>query len=472
MQAPNLTYPPTATTPWQHQRDAMALAAEHPAYLFAHDMGAGKSKLGVDYCALQEAKRVLILCPKSVIAVWPKQFALHSGGKWEVLPLASGTVKQKTDTATKALRLAQAMGRQIAIVVNYESAWRGPLGPIRKKGRIVDQGLLLSTEWDVVILDESHRVKSPGGKASKFCAALRNRAKRRLCLTGTPMPHSPLDLYAQYRFLDPSIFGNNYHRFKMRYGVMGGFQGKQVIRFQRQDEMQEKMFSRAHRVSKHDVLDLPPTTHEQVTVELGPTARNIYNKLEREFVAEVEAGTVTASNALVKLLRLQQVTGGAVSTDEGKTQEVDTAKADALEDLFTDLPAEEPVVVFGRFHHDLTAIARTAAKCERTCGELSGRVNQLEQWQDGKFNVLAVQIRSGGLGVDCTRSAYCAYYSLGFSLGDYEQSLARLDRPGQTRPVTYYHILATSTVDEDVYAALRAKRKVVDSILEGGISGR
>jgi len=76
-----------------------------------------------------------------------------------------------------------------------------------------------------------------------------------------------------------------------------------------------------------------------------------------------------------------------------------------------------------------------------------------------------VQIQSGGVGIDCTRAAYAFYYSLGFSLGDYDQSLARLRRPGQTRCVRYYHLVATGTVDEQVYAALRDRRTVIDAVM-------
>jgi SNF2 family DNA or RNA helicase len=80
--------------------------------------------------------------------------------------------------------------------------------------------------------------------------------------------------------------------------------------------------------------------------------------------------------------------------------------------------------------------------------------------------VLAVQIDSGGLGVDLTRARYAIYYSLGFSLGSYEQSLARIHRPGQTRPVEYIHLLVKGTVDEKVMAALAARADVVKAVLQ------
>ena len=79
--------------------------------------------------------------------------------------------------------------------------------------------------------------------------------------------------------------------------------------------------------------------------------------------------------------------------------------------------------------------------------------------------MLAVQIQAGSEGVDFTAARYCVYYGLDFSLGRYEQSLARVHRPGQERPVIYTHIIARNTIDGKLYHALSHKRKVIDAIL-------
>ena len=468
-----MTYPVTKTAPWGHQEEAWNLAKDHEGFLMAHDMGAGKSKVAVDFCTGIGAKLVLILCPKSVIPVWPQQFDLHAGVAYTVLALNNGSVAAKANQARWALDLSRARGERLVIVVNYESAWRPPLGPsYNQKNRLINRGLLLSQKWDAVILDESHRIKSPGGKASWFCSRLRDQAVRRLCLTGTPMPHSPLDIYAQYRFLDPTIFGKSFQRFKMRYAVMGGFNNKQVVGFRNLEELHEKFFSRAHRVTKDEVLDLPPIMHEQRACTLSPKARRVYDDLNYEFVAQVETGEITVANALVKLLRLQQITGGYLPLDDGDGTVIDDSKLSLLADLFEDLPQAEPVVVFTRFRSEIQRIKVLAENLSRPAAELSGSRNELKEWQAGKFNVLVVQIRAGGLGVEFTRAQYVIYYSLGFSLGDYEQSLARAHRPGQKRKVTVYHLIARNTVDEQVYVALRAKKQVVEAILaetKGGL---
>jgi SNF2 family DNA or RNA helicase len=110
---------------------------------------------------------------------------------------------------------------------------------------------------------------------------------------------------------------------------------------------------------------------------------------------------------------------------------------------------------------------RVSEMMGRSYFELSGESKELTQWQDDDTgSVLGVQIQSGSLGVSMVRSRYAVFYSLGFSLGDYQQALARPHRPGQTRPVTYYHLVADGTVDQKVYKALQAKKNVIEAILE------
>lgn len=183
---------------------------------------------------------------------------------------------------------------------------------------------------------------------------------------------------------------------------------------------------------------------------------------------------MTAANGLVKLLRLQQITSGWVRADESdQLVEVDTSKADALGELVNDIDADEPIVVFCRFTSDINAVERTAEKLGRPFGQLTGRANDLDEnilpetIDDQPGYLFAVQIQSGGVGVDFTRSRYCVYYSVGYSLGDYRQSVARLHRPGQERSVHYYHIIAASTVDETIYETMVQRDEAVAEITGG-----
>ena len=475
--------PLTQTKPWHHQVQAYHLVTTQMATLLAHDMGAGKSKVVVDaVCNLDDCRRILVTCPKSVVDAWPVQFDRHAGAPVTVVPLREGTVAQRTQRADMALSLGRARGTKTVIVINLEAAWQGAFGE-----------WALQQDWDMVVCDEVHRIKAPAGKASRFMERVGRKARRRVGLTGTPMPHSPLDVYAQYRFLDTGIFGTSFVRFRGRYAIMGGYGQHEVLGYQHQDELNSKFYSIAHRVKKSDVLDLPPVIHEQRRVELCPEAMRIYKELEAEFIADVGSGVVTASNALARLLRLQQLTSGYAvidpagqPTEQPQSVRVDNSKAAELAEILDDLGDDEPIVVFCRFRHDLDRIRETTEAAGRMYMELSGRANELARWQgwskdtsrtrplpgrevrpqgDSQGSVLGVQIQAGGVGIDLTRAAYCMYYSLGFSLGDYVQSLGRLDRPGQTRSVTYIHLVAAGTVDEKVYAALQKRADVVEAVL-------
>lgn len=439
------------TTPWKHQAGALEFVSARPAAMLHMAMGTGKSLVVVAHVVRRACRRVLILCPKAVVAVWEREFGKHAEKPPTVYASTTGT------TAARSIEIQLAAKRydRLAVVVNYDAAWRGDLAKT-----------LLGTIWDCVVLDESHRIKAASGKASKFCDKLRHKARQRLCLTGTPMPHSPLDIFGQMRFLDPNVLGRWYTAFRSRYAVVNPMFPSQVREWINQEELAAKLAPVTYRVD-NDVLDLPGSIHSEIGVELSAKAMRVYRDLEREMIAEADAGIVTAANALVKGLRLQQITSGFVRTDDEITSSVDDAKRDALEDLLDDLPIREPVVVFCRFRHDIEVVRKSSERSGRRFGEVSGERNDLVAGcYPPNVDTLAVQIQSGGVGVDLTRAAYAVYYSLGFSLGDYLQSLARLDRPGQTRPVRYYHLIANGTIDRHVYSALAAKREVVDAILE------
>ena len=210
-----------------------------------------------------------------------------------------------------------------------------------------------------------------------------------------------------------------------------------------------------------DVFDLPPFQSEIRTCTLSGDEKAIYNQMNENFFAEVKDNLVTAANALVKLLRLQEITSGYLDK-----QHIGDSKRKLLADVLEDFDVKEPIIIFARFTNDLKVVKEIAESQGRTYGELSGHANDLAAWQNGEKDILGVQIKSGREGVDFTRARYSIYYSLGFSLGDYEQSIKRLDRPGQSRSGMYIHLLAEDTIDFKVMNALEKKQEVVESVLK------
>jgi SNF2 family DNA or RNA helicase len=450
---------------WSHQRDAIKWSEDRTAVLLHHEMGCGKTRTAIEILKRRMARgdrggfAVLVACPKAVIAAWVKQCSLW----WpdvRVVPLTKGTSAQKA----KQVEAALADRTPVVFVVNYETAWRMPI--------------LEKTPWSAIVWDEVHRLKSPSGAASRWASRVckKNAVAVKIGLSGTMIPHSVLDCYGIWRAVESpecQTFGTTYTLHKARYAMIAPGQNF-VIGYKNLDDAHRRVAATTHRAVAADVLDLPKIQFIDLPCDLSPQEAKVYREIEREFCAVLEQGTITPANALVQLLRLQQVCGGAVTYDgESVARQIvaDPAKSGVLEDMLGDSPADEPWVVFCRFRSDIVAARAACDRLKRSWGELSGSADDLADWQAGKTNVLIVQIQSGGIGIDLTRARFAVFFSLGYSLAEYLQAVARLHRPGQERKVSVWHLVATidgrSTVDGRVYEALRDRREVLSDIIDG-----
>ena len=445
--------PNTKMLCWNHQCAAYNFSKNKKSVALFMDMGTGKSKVAIDLLNNLEVKKILIVCPLSVVGVWPREFIKHGTKNYQVLPLNFGSVKQKNEKAQQHMELCRVRNEPGVIVINYESLWRTPFAEFAAKQK-----------FDSVILDESHRIKAPGGKASRYLANLGKSIEHKMILTGTPMPHNPGDLYAQYRFLAPEVFGTSFIRFKNEYAIP--LDQYTVSWTKKPAQLSKKMYSIAFRVSK-DILDLPEAVHETRECKLSPKNFKTYKELEKEFYVEIEQGIVTVNNALTKLLRLQQIANGFVKNDEGKIVQVDSAKQNLLSDIIEDIPRSEKIIVFSKFIHDLDVVKEVGKSLERRYGEISGRQKDLTEHatMPDDIDLMGVQMQAGGVGIDLSKARYCIYFSVGFSLGDYEQSLARVHRPGQKNKVFYIHMIVNHTVDEKIYKALEQKKDIINTII-------
>lgn len=328
--------PHLKTTAWLHQCQAYWFAIRQDGVILDMDMGTGKSLTAVGLMAAKAKEaadagrrfRALIMCPARVVGVWGKQFRIHAEQEWHVV---DGRRKnRKGEHVLKPVKDRVAdfehaldeclCGKPHVAVVNYESIIKPPF-----------EKWSLQQSWDVLVADEIHRLKSAQGSQSKHAAKLGAIAKFRVGLTGTLMPHSPMDVFAQMRVVDPGVFGTVEGRFKHTWMEMGGFQGKQVMGLAPgvEDEFARVVGDHTYHVGS-DVLDLPDKLPEQqIPCNLSAEQWAVYRKLEDSMFADIavqlEGGktleaAVTADNVLVKMLRLQQITGGAVVLDEEETE--------------------------------------------------------------------------------------------------------------------------------------------------------
>jgi hypothetical protein len=245
--AENLPLPPITLSkplPWTHQLQGYHFAKDLPAAMLAMQMRTGKTRTTIDILQNLGAKLVLVICPNKVLEgeVWAEQLKQYCLIPHTTLTLWGGSIISRTRQLTAQIELSRVRNETLFVCMNYEAIWRGPL-----------DAAILRAPWDSVVLDESHRIKAPGGKASMFCARLGDVVPHRLCLTGTPMAHSPLDVYGQYRFLDKGIYGTSFVNFRARYAVMGGFNGKQVLEYQNEGSILPSRAS-SNRCGEHEEL--------------------------------------------------------------------------------------------------------------------------------------------------------------------------------------------------------------------------
>jgi len=161
------------TTPWRHQVEAFRFAMERllrgaGAALLALEMGVGKTLVALMVLAALAAKRILICCPLRVVPVWEQQIERHLDLPLIVVTLDDSIsgVARKQQLAEEKLKLAETTGRPFAVIINYDSVWRAPFADWAEK-----------QAWDLIIADESHRLKAPGGKASLAFKRLRTHAR-------------------------------------------------------------------------------------------------------------------------------------------------------------------------------------------------------------------------------------------------------------------------------------------------------
>lgn len=441
------------------------------------DMGTGKTLSTVAIAGRMfldgYIQKLLIIAPTSVCAVWPAEFekfgdfpsrvALLLGDHAQRLRMLKWLDSPVPRNSPEPLRVA---------VINYESAWR-------LKSADGKTDYLAAFGADMVVCDESQRIKSPSAKQSKAVWTLGGLARYRLLLSGTPIQKDTRDIWSQWHFLDPAVFPISYHAFQNRYAIMGGFEGRQYLGSRNLEELTRKTHACGFRIRKEECLDLPPKTFEDYPVNLDDKSRALYRQLQKQAVAELEGQEITANHVLVRMLRLQQLTGGFLVDDKGERHQVNTAKLDALSDIVETLVLDEgkKLIIFSRFLAEMDAIEEMVReklqKAKKTLVRIDGSVKASERGgivqtfqSDARCAVFLGELDACAEGLTLTAAQTVVYYSVNWNLAKYQQSADRVHRIGQTGTCTYIHLICPGTIDMKIMAALKSKENLAKSVVD------
>ena len=458
---------PLKVLPYQHQLKGYNLACRSmgiisnngvsPGFALLMEMGTGKTITSIAIVGKAyltgKIKRLLILAPKSIVAVWEDEFA-----KFADFPYSLSVLTGASQNKIKLLKAIPHRSLEVA-VVNYDSV------PLIEKE---------FTAWhpDFLICDESSKIKNPTAKMSKATYRIAKVCKYRLILTGTPIQNNPLDFFSQYKVLDDSIFGKSFYAFKNEYAVLGTY--NQPIGWRKLPELVKKAHSIAFRVTKAEALDLPDTIDEIRPVALEDKAQKLYKAFVKESYMELSKGEVTATNILTRLLRLQQITGGFIRPDEEseRYEQVSSAKLDALEDIIdTAISEKKKLVVIARFIPEIKEICKMLDKKKikyaHICGDVKDRAVEVDAFQNNpECMVFVGQLQTVSMGLTLTAASTMVFYSLSYNFADYSQARARIHRIGQKNNCLYIHLVVKNTVDETVLKALEQKENIATKIVD------
>ena len=462
------------TPPFSHQEIALHRSITKDAYALFMEQGTGKTKVIIDnacYLFLEgKISCLLVVAPNGVHRNWlSDEFPTHCWDNVKYEPFIWRSGKANTVNFQRQFNYISRPSKDYLTVftINIDAV-------ITIKGRAAMKTLLENHKC-MLVVDESTDIKTPGAKRTKALRTMSKWAPYRRILTGTPTAERPLDLYGQFAFLEPKVFGNSFYSFKHTYGVWedkwvyGRPKPFQVsVGYKNLDDMQSRIEPYSYRVTKEEALDLPPKLYTKRYFTLTRDQQVLYRNLREDYVAAFNSGEIiTADMALTRLLRLQQISCGYVPVDDGGMMEIagPNPRLEALKEVVDN--SEGSILIWTRFRKDidliLGAYRDSVVRYDGSVGD-DERAEAIQEFQSGKKRIFIGNPKAGGRGITLHKASTVVFYSNYFGLETRIQAEDRAHRIGLTHPVLYVDIVGEDTVDEKIVATLREKKRLADII--------
>lgn len=427
-------------TPFDHQKTTASFLTLHDRAFCFNEQGTGKTASVIwaaDYLMKRnEVKRVLILCPLSIMdSAWRQdlfKFAMHRS-----CSVAHGSAKQRAKII--------AAGSEF-VVLNFD-------------GLAVVEAEIANGGFDLIVVDEANAYKNPMTNRWKVLNRIVQATQPRLwMLTGTPAAQSPVDAYGLAKLVNPNC--------PKYYGSFRDSVMYKVTQFKwaprpNAEQTVHKVLQPAIRFEKKDCLDLPEVTFLEREAPLTKMQLAYYKQLKSEMLIEAAGEEVSAVNAATKLNKLLQISGGAVYTDTGEVVEFDVSnRLNAVLEVIEE--AANKVLVFVPFTHTIELLRERLEKAGISVGVINGKVpvakrsELVTQFQTNKDpHVLLIQPQAASHGLTLTAADTIIWYAPVTSVETYLQANARINRPGQKNAMTIVHIRG-SDVENRLYHMLQS----------------
>jgi SNF2 family DNA or RNA helicase len=477
------------TEPFAHQREEWDLSRDFETRALFWEMGTGKSKTTIDTAAhLYETGKIdafLVVAPNGVHTNWVNdELPAHMPNEVPLRAFAYSSKRAKTKKHQRAIDAVLHHDGLAFLGMSYS-------GIMTKAGRAFARKFLERRKV-FYVLDESQRIKTPGAKRTKALIASGKLATHKRILTGTPITKNPFDVYTQLRFLDADFWKAHgfasFQAFKTHFGIwqerINGATGQRfpdLVAFRDLPRLKEIVGTIASRITKDEVLDLPPKLYSKRYFDLSSEQARLYRELRDEYITFLGSGEmVTAPMAITRLLRLQQVLCGYLPGDDSDRLTLldENPRLDLLREIVNDL--DKAAIIWARFRQDVDQICGLLGdRCVRYDGKVGEDDRELakRRFQGGDVQFFVGNPAAAATGLTLHAASTAIYYSNSFDLEHRLQSEDRNHRIGQDGEiitvdedgnpvvgVSYIDVLAHGTVGPYIVRALRNKRNVAAEI--------
>jgi SNF2 family DNA or RNA helicase len=466
------------TQPYKHQRQVLKHTWWKREWAYLLEMGTGKSKLCIDNVGILFEKRkidtFIVVAPKGVYQNWNNlEIPAHLPDRIErkTFVWRAGLGKKKQADLMDFLDAVSRHHLRI-FIINIEAL------STTKGQQVLD--FLLRNSVALLAVDESTAIKNPKAKRTKSLIKLGALAAYRRILTGFPVTQSPLDIWAQARFLNEELLddcGDSFFKFQHRFAIMkrksvGTHSFNMIVGFRDIDRLTEMLKRFSSRLTKEECLDLPEKIYTRRNVSLTDQQRHIYNEVKEFALAEIsETEFMTATNVMTQLLRLQQVLSGHTKSDSGTLVEIPDNRLEELLHCVEETSGK--IIIWSRFRYDIQRITEALITAYGPTSTVSyygdtsddDRVKAVKRFQEGAVRFFVGNPQTGGFGLTLTAASTVVYFANSFDLAIRMQSEDRAHRIGQKNNVTYVDLIAEGTIDEKIVKALRSKMDIASTVL-------
>jgi hypothetical protein len=318
---------------------------------------------------------------------------------------------------------------------------------------------LEDTNYDLVIHDEHHRFGAfpKPGLATKTYKQMFG-SKPMIFLSGTMTPESFTQVYHQFWVSYHSPFKHYVNFYRWADDYVNKFQ-KKINGFLANDyskgnelKIMAAIFPYVITFTQQQAGFSTEIEEEVIHIDMCNKTKLIVKNLEKDLVVEGKDEVILADTPVKLMQKLHQLWSGTVKFESGNSMVIDTTKAEFIKNRWHD----KKIGVFYKFKEELSALQQVLGDSLTT---------ELDEFDNGDFKVIALQIVSGREGISLKNADYVVFYNIDFSATSYWQARDRMTTMDRKFNKVYW-LFSIGGIEDKIYKAVKAKKKYTINIFK------